>query len=139
VFDLRIDHGAGPIDASYAYVVLPGMSARQTSRRASSLGVDILSNTAQMQACRHRGAGVTGMVFYEAGTVELAGLPRITVDRPCALLWRDLEDRVSLAAADPSHGIGTLTITVGEGMVLTYDLPEGLLAGRSVVEEFDLH
>lgn len=139
VFDLRIDHGAGPIDASYAYVVLPGMSARQTSRRASSLGVDILSNTARMQACRHRGAGVTGMVFYEAGTVELAGLPRITVDRPCALLWRDLEDRVSLAAADPSHGVGTLTITVGEGMVLTYDLPEGLLAGRSVVEEFDLH
>ena len=48
-------------------------------------------------------------------------------------------ESVSLAAADPSHGIGTLTITVGEGMVLTYDLPEGLLAGRSVVEEFDLH
>jgi chondroitin AC lyase len=135
VFDLRIEHGPGPDGAEYAYIVLPAVTAEEAQRYAQDPPVEILANTPALQACRHPGVGVTGLAFYEAGAAELEGLPRIEVDRPCLLLWRETDAGVTLSASDPSHGTGTLTVTVGDDSVLTVDLPEGLEAGSGVTQE----
>ncbi len=150
VFDLRIEHGAGPEDATYAYIVIPGVSAEETGRYAESVPVEILANTSNVQACRNTGTGVTGIAFYEPDAVHLEGLPRIEVDRPCLVLWRETEDGVTIAVADPTHGEGAVEVRVqtpllgegsrptngGQGSVLTFELPAGQMAGSSVVKMF---
>lgn len=146
VFRLSINHGASPKGAGYSYVVAPGMSAEKIAEYAQSLRVKVLANTSALQACRCAVLGVLGIAAYEAGTVALEGLPEIKVSQPCLLLWREDAEGVTVAVSNPENEPGTIEVEVGEiligggaraaegSTVLTFELPGGLEAGRSVVK-----
>ena len=146
VFRLSIDHGASPEGASYSYVVAPGISADKIAGLAESGRVQVLANTSVLQACRHAGQGVIGIAAYEAGAVALEGLPEIKLSQPCLLLWREDGEGVTVAVSDPENEPGTVEVRVAEALVgegaraadggtaLTFELPGGLEAGRSVVK-----
>jgi len=107
VFSAWIDHGIAPQDASYAYVLRPGTTAKQTAAYAAAPKVAILINTQAAQAVRHSGLGVTSMVFHEAGSV--AG---ISVDRPCALLIVRGAKGVRVSVADPAQANQPIRVTL---------------------------
>ena len=128
VFDLAIDHGPGPRDAGYAYVLLPGSTQQQTAAAAARLPVDILSNTPRLQAVWEPATGVLQAVFHQPGTA-VAGDVHVSVDRPCLLVYR--RDKGTVSVSNPLNAADTVTVRV-DGRAVRLDLPGGMEAGSTV-------
>ncbi|WP_326740283.1 polysaccharide lyase 8 family protein [Streptomyces sp. NBC_01022] len=95
---LWVDHGISPIDAGYAYVLLPGASAAATAVWSHSRPVRIIANDATAQAVEDRRTGLTAVHFWGAGSA--AG---ITASGPATVLVRRRGAQVSVAVADPGR------------------------------------
>lgn len=67
VFEMVIDHGVAPKDASYAYAVLPGITLNDRTARRQD--IKVLSNTPRLQSVRI--AGKTMAVRWEPSGVEI--------------------------------------------------------------------
>jgi chondroitin AC lyase len=143
VFTLWIDHGSSPTGASYQYTVVPGATPRSLEARLRSSPVDVLSNTPDLQAVRHARLGITMAAFHAPGTVSCEDGSSVTVDRPCLLLMRRTGNRVCLAVSNPENAALAVIVTLrrdkdSEPHTLLFDLPDGPVAGRSVIKEIDL-
>lgn len=135
VFCLSLNHGAGARDGAYVYTVVPGATAEQTAQLAANPTIEVLANATALQACRSLTAGVTGIAAYEAGAIDLPGLPHLVVSQPCLLLWREQGGDVALTVSNPVNQPATIDVCVGEA-AMRYDLPGGMLAGSSVTQRF---
>ena len=71
VFTLWLEHGAQPKGESYRYVVVPKASAAEVAAYAASPPVQVLANTAALQAVRHDTLKASGVAFHQAGSVSL--------------------------------------------------------------------
>ena len=69
--------------------------------------VEIISNTARLQAVREKTLGITGMVFHEAGECE-----GICVSAPCILAYKEADGKAYLRVSDPTHKLEKITVTV---------------------------
>ncbi|HEX6681992.1 MAG TPA: polysaccharide lyase 8 family protein [Candidatus Limnocylindrales bacterium] len=102
------DHGDGPVDESYAYLLLPGASPARTAEIATDPGnVQILVNTNEIQAVRVPRLGLTAMNFWQAGSQS-----GIIVDAPCSLLIRQHGGSLSVAVSDPTQELASLSVTL---------------------------
>ena len=111
-----IDHGPKPRDASYAYTILPGTTPAQTAAYAAKAPVRILANTSTIQAVRHEGLGLTGLVFHAAGSV--AG---VSADRPCVILVHTDAEGTRLSLADPAQRTEPVRVTLtGSGTPIVF-------------------
>lgn len=137
LFYLGLRHGVRPRNAAYAYVIVPGCSAKQIPARLANPGLDVLRNSTELQAVRQRETGLIQAVFYKPGTVSHAEGWSIQVDRPCALQWRpDPRGQSYLSVASPEHAAGRLRCNLrfpGWSRTLVLRLPSGVNAGRPVV------
>ncbi|MGW4959234.1 polysaccharide lyase 8 family protein [Nonomuraea sp. NPDC004186] len=108
---ILLDHGTNPVDAGYAYAVLPGASAAATARYAAGPAVEVLANTAQAQAVRCGRLRLHAVNFWQAGTVRTPDGP-ITADGPCSLLIRRHGPTLRVALSDPSRTAQTVSVTL---------------------------
>jgi hypothetical protein len=122
VFNLSIEHGPHPKNATYTYFVFAGDD--------HSADIEILSNTPQLQAVRCQKLKLTGVAFWQPGKLE-AG-PTIEADQPCLVLVG--EKRVSVST--PKNQPLTVNISFDGGSPITFDLPGGAMAGSTVSKEF---
>lgn len=111
---LCLSHGTAPTNDSYAYVLLPGLTAAQTATRAATPTMEILANTATVQAVRDRSLGVTAANFFSAGSVG-----GITVSGPCAVVTRQHAGTLTVGVSDPTHTASTITVQLVHGGTLT--------------------
>jgi len=134
VFTLTIGHGKNPSDASYSYIVAPGIGKDKATAYASQLPVRTLANTKAIQAVAHTGLGVTGAVLYEAGTVAIPGGTTVAINIPCILLVRMNDGKCTVTAANPLNTAAraTVTFTGAYNGKTVIDLPGGDIAGSSV-------
>lgn len=104
VFTLGINHGVGPKDGSYAYIVVPGKtSAQEMEAYQKENAIEILSNNAKIQAVRNTKLNVWMVTFFEAGTFKHKELS-VTVDKPCVLMVKDINAKsANLHIADPGQ------------------------------------
>ncbi|MEX1656257.1 polysaccharide lyase 8 family protein [Streptomyces pseudovenezuelae] len=66
---LWLDHGTDPVDASYAYVLMPGASRRTVAARAADRHwLSVVANDSACQAIRVDRLGLTAANFWRAGT-----------------------------------------------------------------------
>ncbi len=148
LFTLWLDHGSTPQSAAYAYVVAPTLALADVQRGQSPV-IELIANTASLQVVREANLGLTGIVFYEAGSADLGPHGTIAADQACLLLLREAGDRLVLSAANPLNAAADLTLQLsqklsGEGVVdllgggsqLVLVLPGGGSAGQSVTREF---
>ncbi|MHC4915914.1 MAG: polysaccharide lyase 8 family protein [Planctomycetota bacterium] len=135
VFNLRLEHGAGPKNGTYSYVVAPAIPAGEMPAYAKGAGVEVLSNRPDLQAVLHTGLGIVGAVFAKPGTVKAGDGLSITADKPCLLLVRT-RPRLRVTASNPLNGPLKVKVTVsvpgGTPRTFTLDLPSGEKAGSSV-------
>lgn len=153
VFKIWFNHGIRPDNATYQYVVVPSTSEKEILGQPDRQ-LEILANTPELQAVRHKGLNLTGMVFYQAGQVQLAEGLKISTDGPGLILAKtDGTSLKSIAVADPSRKLNKIHLSVttkiekkganfraswdSEKMVseITIDLPQTVYAGKSVVIE----
>lgn len=113
VFTLGFDHGTTPRNATYAYIVAPGItSARQMEAYCKKNPVEIVVNTDAMQIVRHKKLDIWQMVFYQAGTFRHREMT-VTVDKACALMFKNIHpDKAELHVADPAQTESCIQIDV---------------------------
>lgn len=142
LFSLNIDHGVRPEKAGYAYMVIPDAdNCRMLEKACRKLPVSILENNGRLQAVRHNGQGVVEAMFYEAGKLEVKNDVILEADAPCAVLWNEKENTMSVA--DPLGELSrakAVNITVkvqGKTRKLHFDLPDKEYAGMSVSKKIN--
>lgn len=113
VFTLCMDHGRQPEGGAYAYIVVPGkQSVAELEAYRLETPVEILSNTADLQAVYHKKLNLWQIVFYSPGAFEHQGLT-IRVDKPCALMLKEgKESGAVLHVADPGQTLQPVRIEV---------------------------
>jgi chondroitin AC lyase len=129
VFSAWINHGDKPRDATYEYVLLPGASREQTAAAAASPKVQILQNTRELQAVRHAGLKRVEVVFHQPGALSFGEGRSIAVDRPCVLMFEELNGRLTIA--DPTQLLKEITVTL-DGKETKLMLPAGAMAGSTL-------
>ncbi|MBB4683053.1 polysaccharide lyase 8 family protein [Amycolatopsis jiangsuensis] len=101
---LLIEHGTNPVDAKYAYAVLPTASRPGTA--ASTLSWRIRANTTTAQAVRLWDNTLLAN-FYGAGNVD-----EVTVSGPVSLALGRSDSGWQLAVSDPTQRQNHVTVTV---------------------------
>lgn len=134
VFKLWISHGRMPAGASYAYIVVPGISRKdlQTYRKGN---IHILSNTKELQAVAQKELGIVQAVFYTPGSIT-SGDVQLTAAQPCIVQVCGLRTgKIKISVADPTQQLKTATLelrTSKRKQRLVIPLPGGAYAGQSV-------
>ena len=134
VFSLWFDHGVGPSDQSYAYIMVPGVSLTGVQSYANSLPLRIISNTTQQQAVRNDALGIAGIVFYTAGTVTVRPGLSVKADGQSIVLVNEAGSETKVTVAHPENAEMTVKITLSGDLneTLVYNLPTGRFAGSSM-------
>lgn len=136
VFTLGINHGVGPKDGSYAYIVVPGKtSAQEMKAYQKKNAIEILSNNPKIQAVRNTKLNVWMVTFFEAGTFTHKELS-VTVDKPCILMIKDITSKsANLHIADPGQTQSPIQVELKIGkkkQTLTTDFTQtGIYAGAT--------
>ena len=133
VMNAGLDHGVRPQGATYAYAVQPDVHECDAFAD-SPKRIEILSNTPALQAVWHATFGRGFAVFYEPGSVWFCDGQRVSVDRPCILLYNPRRDgTVVFTVAQPEQKDGIVTLTLDKLLdgTLGISLPGGTQAGSS--------
>ncbi|MFF7548242.1 polysaccharide lyase 8 family protein [Streptomyces canus] len=94
---LWLDHGTDPVDASYAYVLMPGASRHAVAARAADRHwLSVLANDSVCQAVSVDCLGLTAANFWRAGT----GGP-LTASAGASVLVRRRGRTATLCVAEP--------------------------------------
>ncbi|WP_326663954.1 polysaccharide lyase 8 family protein [Streptomyces canus] len=117
---LWLDHGTDPVDASYAYVLMPGATRHAVAARAADHHwLSVLANDSVCQAVRVDRLGLTAANFWRAGT---AG--PLTASAGASVLVRRRGRTATLSVAEPPRS--------GEPLEIVWNRPV-----RSVVRADD--
>lgn len=128
VFLLCVDHGEHPSGASLLYRVQPmdrnefeittfkGMA----NAVAGSTGVRAIEATDR-----------AGVVFHQAGSIDLAGFGRIEADGPCLVTLLRNQHNVGLSLCEPTQSRTGMALVVG-GRTHRIELPRDGMAGSTV-------
>ncbi|MBN2234969.1 MAG: hypothetical protein JW706_07450 [Opitutales bacterium] len=146
LFTLGLDHGLTPTDGSYSYVVMPDISPDGVRAFALANPIQILSRNEIAHAARDNRKRITGIAFFEPGTVELRVGFSLASDQPVAVLVSEDLRGLRVHVADPTQQLSSITLTIsgsytGNGCVVanggtmtrvTVPMPQGAYAGSSV-------
>ncbi|WP_120460135.1 polysaccharide lyase family 8 super-sandwich domain-containing protein [Paenibacillus aceti] len=109
---IAFNHGKKPQDASYAYVLLPNQDAAATKTYAEDPAVEVISNTADVQAVKHAGLNLTGINFWNPGKLE-----SVEVQQPASIMMKQVGDQLQIAVSDPTQTQSKLRVAIGyEGL-----------------------
>lgn len=105
---LALDHGVAPKSASYAYAIaLRGQDMAELSKTPPFV---VLKNDAKTAAVR---AGTkTGVVFWAAGSVEVASDLTLTSDTPAVVWLTEEGNGLTVNAADPAAKPGSMKLSL---------------------------
>lgn len=111
LFQLRLMQGTSEESGSFAYGIVPGVSADSMQSWVRRAPVRIESNTRRVQAVSE--GDWKGMVFHAApDTVRFSDGTEVAVDRPSVLVTRKTESGLRVRAASPDRDYGTLNVSV---------------------------
>ena len=152
VFSLWLDHGVKPRQAEYAYIVLPLTEPASLEAYTRDSPIEILSNTAEIQAVLHKAMNRSQIVFYQPGKIKINDNISLAAANPCMVMVRTIGKNVeSITASDPTRKLDSLQLKTtamlegsGTGWEATWDrkekvstihiaLPREGDAGKSVV------
>lgn len=108
VFTLWFDHAVNPVNASYSYVVVPGIDTKEKAQAYNVSDVEILENSVQKQAVAHKVLNQLQVIFHQAGSITYNEM-EILVNRPCALM---LKNGSLVTVSDPAQQNSVILVTI---------------------------
>ncbi|MGH8882011.1 MAG: polysaccharide lyase family 8 super-sandwich domain-containing protein, partial [Stackebrandtia sp.] len=102
-----IDHGSGPENAAYSYIIAPRASRDATRRLAEGSEIRVLSNTSELQAVKARRLDTIAANFWARGR-----LGHVRVSAPCSILIRERDRQLTVAVADPTQLRSGISVTI---------------------------
>jgi Polysaccharide lyase family 8, super-sandwich domain/Polysaccharide lyase family 8, C-terminal beta-sandwich domain len=107
---LWYNHGLQPTNATYAYVLLPNMSASSVSNYANYPDIIILSNTPTIQAVRKPLLGLVAANFWTNGT---SSADLINVNNKASVITLETSNSLAVGISDPTQtNTGSITLTL---------------------------
>lgn len=111
IFSLSLDHGVKPQNASYAYMLVPGINAGD-AKNYNPKNIAILSNNDSVQVVYHKKKRIYGMVFSKALTYKNREIS-LTVDAPCLVLLKDAgTNNPVIHLSDPLNQANPLSLLI---------------------------
>ena len=116
VFLLQLDHGVRPVEASYSYIIVPGLTQEKELEaylsETRNSGVEILQNSKDLQAVYHEGLDILQVVFWEPGSFDFRG-GTFQVDQPCILMMkRSPAEGITFYITDPTGKLENVSLTL---------------------------
>ena len=105
VFMLQIKHDLGvSTGKNYSYIIIPSTTPNKMMEYITRSDVEIIANTEDYQAVRHKTLNIWELIFYKGCTLSHKNM-KITADRPCAMIYKIKNDGSDpeLFVADPSQ------------------------------------
>ena len=151
VFKLWFDHGKRPKDATYQYIVLPAATENDLIKMSGNNSLEIVANTTEMQAVKHKGLNMCQVVFHKAGDIQVSDKLKIGIDSPGIIMVKtDGQSVKSISVAYPSRKLKRIHLTLSQKVnakgedfkaswdeaknlsEISIDLPQTVYAGKSV-------
>ena len=120
---IYFNHGTAPSDASYAYVLLPGMTADETAAYASNAPVRILRNDTVIQAAQHTATGVVGINFWSAGSQY-----GVTSDGAASVMLQQSGQDLFITISEPTWKRTSQIITLAGNFKLRSSSVDGIVS-----------
>ena len=95
-----IEHGMNPVDGYYCYAIVPGATERGLEQLAACPTFEVLENTEQAHAVKHKLLGMTGVNFWQDEAKKTAAI-RINTNAAVMVMENDCE--IHLAIAEPTQ------------------------------------
>ncbi|QKJ29203.1 hypothetical protein HQ865_05360 [Mucilaginibacter mali] len=146
VFSAWFNHGTGPVDQQYAYIVMPAKTLEAFKAEAGKRNFIIHQNTADLQSISY--GNYCGIVFYESGTATLADGLRVTSDSKAVVMIEKKTADYAISVSDPVHRSAEIKLTLNKKVtgtnttpadintVLKFRLPADDYAGSTVTQNF---
>lgn len=115
VFKLWLDHETQPENASYEYIVVPGIDASEINDYQNSSEIEVLANTPEIQAVKHAGLEISQIIFYEAGEIDIAEGMTVSADMQSKVLIKtsgDVVKEITVSSPGPRRGELLLNLKV---------------------------
>ena len=151
VFSLWFNHTNAPTNASYQYIVAPNRNLSAFQTYSASHGFEIVANSGSVQAVKNANAGLYGVVFYSAGTVNFGSNFSVTVDKPAIVLISGSGEDYKISVADPLYvNYNSIKVTINKTVtgtnvtagtnqsILNFGMPTGDLTGSSVTNAYKI-
>lgn len=136
IFKLWIDHGKTPSNASYEYIVVPGI-AEKRALGYHLKNIQIVANTGELQAVKQNHLNIVQAIFYKAGSFMVDGL-QVKVDQPCIL---QLRGNKVLSVADPAQVQKEINVYINSpetgDQLIKVSIPEKPYSGVTVQNYLD--
>ncbi len=122
ILKLWIDHGVSPAGDSYAYAVYPAISVKEAEEL--DCGVEILSNTADIQAIKVKATGQIMAVFYTAAELTIDKKSKLSLSGEALIICTPTKDGYTIQLGNPYCETASL-----EGVVAQ------IVQGKKVIAE----
>lgn len=123
---IYFNHGEAPTNASYAYVLLPAMTADETSAYAANAPLRILRNDTVIQAVEHTSSGVAGINFWSAGSTY-----GITSDGEASVMLLQSGEDLFLSVSEPTWKRTSQVLTLAGDFRLRKSSVDGIVSLQS--------
>lgn len=133
-FKMGVNHGKEVEDGSYAYVILPAANEEATAAYAAAPGVEVLSNTEQVQAVRDAENGIFAMNVWPEETVEVAGL---SVNDSASVYAQNKDGKLTIALSNPKQNNREITLKLGFAYGDVLEMDEGVTRNEDGSFTFD--
>ncbi len=84
ILTLSLDHGVAPEMDSYSYAVYPNVELSEFKSKES--GVELLMNSAEVQAVKESKSGIVMAIFYQAGSLEVDKRVTLEASAPAVVI-----------------------------------------------------
>ncbi|QGY42588.1 chondroitin lyase [Maribellus comscasis] len=134
VFSVWLDHGKRPSNKTYEYIIVPATTIGKLERNVSKNNIEILVNTAEIQAVKNKESQICQVVFYKAGELEISNNLKLVSEHPGIVMLKMEGDKVSkITVADPNRELDNYHLSIsqkitnpGEYLDATWNAKENL-------------
>ena len=121
---LWFNHGVKPTNYTYAYVILPNVTANGLTNYAAAPDIVVLTNTATVQAAGKPALGLVAANFWTDGT-NSADL--ITVNKKSSVITLESSTGIAVGVADPTQtNTSTIKVTLNRAALGTLSADTGV-------------
>jgi hyaluronate lyase len=107
---MSFEHGSSPVNAAYQYVILPGRNVRRMGHYAEAPQINVIVNSANMQAVEETTLGITAANFW-TDTTQTAGI--LTANKKCSVLVQNDGTFIDVSVSDPTQvNTGSIAIQI---------------------------
>ncbi len=135
VFNLWIDHGFAPRDATYQYSVMPGATVAETAAESAHPSMVVLANSEDAQAVFVPKLRMVSLAIRKALSIATP-IGNVALDQPAIVMVREDATGYTVTAANPTNKTMNLRVKIG-GQEVVLNLPDGDMAGSSVSLHLD--